>query len=437
MDGLPCTSKRKKKASNYAISLSVQSGMYPEFKGIEGPSPIVDPSMSPLELVRLLWPNTLCELIAQETKQYAIVDRKLKNWSDVTAEELWAFLGIIVIMGIHHLPEIDNYWSSDRFLGVEAVQKCMSRNRFWSIWSNIHLVDNSSVEKTHGQSFRLKPLVDVFTHTFQEHYSPGQELSLDESMVKYKGRGRGKVKMPKKHTREGFKVWSCSSAKTGYLCTFQIYDGMPVDPVTGKKVHERGLVKRVVHDLLASFTGLNHVVYMDNFYTSGELAEELAKDEIYTVGTIKSDAKGFPAQLKNLTLSRGEYVSFKSGDIVYYAFHDRKVVRFLSNVFPETMPNQVPRVQPDGTFRYQAVPPFCLHTSTWVVWTLPNSFVKRMVLIENPSGLGFACFIVSSIWQLLMLSFCIKAATRRRGLSPSDQLIFDLSLHTNFLILVR
>ena len=79
---------------------------------------------------------------------------------------------------------------------------------------------------------------------------------------------------------------------------------MPVDPVTGKKVHECGLVKRVVHDFLASFTGLNHVVYMDNFYTSGELAEELAKDEIYMVGTIKSDAKGFPAQLKNLILSR-------------------------------------------------------------------------------------------------------------------------------------
>ena len=307
--------------------------------------------------MRLLWPNTLCELIAQETNRYAIVDHKLKNWSDVTAEELWAFLGIIVIiMGIHRLPEIDNYWSSDRFLGVEAIQKCMSRNRFWSIWSNIHLVDNSSIEKMHGQSFRLKPLFDVLTFIFQEHYSPGQELSLDESMVKYKGRGRGKVKMPKKHTREGFKVWSCSSAKTGYLCTFQIYDGMLVDPVKGEKVHERGLVKRVVHDL-ASFTGLNHVVYMDNFYTSGELAEELAKDEIYMVGTIKLDAKGFPAQLKNLTLSRGEYVSFKSGDIVYYAFNDCKVVQFLSNVFLETMPNQVPRVQPDGTFQYQDVPP--------------------------------------------------------------------------------
>ena len=48
---------------------------------------------------------------------------------------------------------------------------------------------------------------------------------------------------------------------------------------------------------------------MDNFYTSGELAEELAKDEIYTLGTIKSDAKGFPAQQKNLTFKRRVYVS--------------------------------------------------------------------------------------------------------------------------------
>ena len=67
------------------------------------------------------------------------------------------------------------------------------------------LVDKSSIEKTHGQSFRVKPLVDVLTHTVQEHYSPGKVLSLDESMVKNKGSGRGKVKTPNKHTRKDLK----------------------------------------------------------------------------------------------------------------------------------------------------------------------------------------------------------------------------------------
>ena len=339
------------------VLMHFQSGRYPEFKGLEGPSPVIDHSMSPFDLVRLLWPDSLCELIAKETNMYATENRKIRKWTNVTTEEVWAFLGIIVVMGIHRLPEIDNYWSSDPLLGVESVKKCMSRNRFWAIRGNIHLVDNSSVEKTSGQSYKLKPVVEVLSHTFLAHFNPGQELSLDEAMVKYKGRGSGKVKMPKKCTREGFKVWSCSSAKTGYLCTFQVYDGMSVSPVTGKKVSERGLVKRVVRDLLVSFTGLNHVVYMDNLYTSGEITQELAQQQIYTVGTIKSDASGFPSELKNVTPPKGEYVATTVGDIVYYVFNDRKLVRFISNVFQEAKAHQVPRMQSNGVFRYQSVPP--------------------------------------------------------------------------------
>ena len=90
----------------------------------------------------------MCELIAEETNRYATVYRRLINKTPVTKEEIWAFLGVIIIMGIHRLPEIDNYWSSDHLLGVEAIKKCMSRNRFWHIWSNVHLVDNGNVEKT-------------------------------------------------------------------------------------------------------------------------------------------------------------------------------------------------------------------------------------------------------------------------------------------------
>ena len=101
----------------------------------------VDHSMSPFDLVRLLWPDSLCELIAKETNMYATENRKIRKWTNVTTEEVWAFLGIIVVMGIHRLPEIDNYWSSDPLLGVESVKKCMSRNRFWAIRGNIHLVD--------------------------------------------------------------------------------------------------------------------------------------------------------------------------------------------------------------------------------------------------------------------------------------------------------
>ena len=50
--------------------------------------------------------------------------------------------------------------------------------------------------------------------------------------------------------------------------------------ITGKKVSEKGLVKRVVKDLVEPFDGSNHVLYCDNYYSSGPLVEELARKKI-------------------------------------------------------------------------------------------------------------------------------------------------------------
>ena len=66
-----------------------------------------------------------------------------------------------------------------------------------------------------------------------------------------------------------FPLYSCS-------CTFQVYEGKPIDPATGKSTSEKGMVARVVKDLVGPLSGLNHVVYMDNYFTSGPLVEELA-----------------------------------------------------------------------------------------------------------------------------------------------------------------
>ena len=168
---------------------------------------------------------------------------------------------------------------------------------------------------------------------------------------------------------------------------------------------------------------------MDNFYTSGELAEELAKDEIYTVGTIKSDAKGFPAQLKNLTLSRGEYVSFKSGDIVYYTFHDHKVVQFLSNVFLETMPNQVPLVQPDGTFQYQDVPPLLPAYNKYMGGVDLTDQLRKAYGFNRKSKRSwirlFYCFFDLAINNAFILR---KSSSEKKGLVPFRSVDFRLKL---------
>ena len=114
--------------------------------------------------------------------------------------------------------------------------------------------------------------------------------------------------MPRKPV-QGFQVWCCSCSCCGYSCTFQIYHGAPTNPMTGEKTQEKGLAKRVVGDLVAPFTGVNHVVYCYNFYSSGPLVETLASEEIFFAGTINKCAKGFTATLKNDKPPRGTYLS--------------------------------------------------------------------------------------------------------------------------------
>ena len=80
------------------------------------------------------------------------------------------------------------------------------------------------------------------------------------------------------------------------------------------------MVTRVVKDLSGPFSGLNHVVYMDNYFASGPLVEELAQDNIYVAGTIKQRAVGFPESLKSVKLSKGKYACESVGDICYYVF---------------------------------------------------------------------------------------------------------------------
>ena len=354
LEGMAPTPKRRKLARETALKVSLQSGLYPVFRGLEGPAHDINPGNSnALDYLLLLWPASLCELIALETNRYAL-QRGIASWQNVSTTEVWTFLGIIILMGIKRLPRISNYWSRDSFIGVPSMNQYMSVTRFWALWSNVHLVDNQIVPAGSGLSRKIKPVIDTLSDTFIKY---SQELSVDEAMVKYKGRVGGKVVMPKKPIKKGFKIWCCSCSCCGYLCTFQVYHGRPTDLSTGRKTAEKGLAKRVVKDLVGPFVGLNHVVYCDNFYSSGPLVDMLAKDDIFLAGTIKKCAKGFPECLKSVKPPKGSYLAHSVDDKRYFVFQDRREVCFVTNVFPEHMDSRVARLQPDGVLRNQSVPP--------------------------------------------------------------------------------
>jgi hypothetical protein len=71
-----------------------------------------------------------------------------------------------------------------------------------------------------------KTFVDyTLKDSFTEHYDIGQNVSIDEHMVKGKGWNPFKQYMPQKPIKRGTKIWELGCACCAYLYDFQIYAG--------------------------------------------------------------------------------------------------------------------------------------------------------------------------------------------------------------------
>lgn len=153
-------------------------------------------------------------------------------------------------------------------------------------------------------------------------YSPKAELTIDKSLVKYRGRVAFRQYMPAKPIKWGIKVWALYKATTGYLLRFQIYTGH----VNGRpKVR---LADRVVKDLVQ---GLHHHVYMDNFYSNPQLFHELRVFGTYSCGSVRKNRKGIPKELVEDKMQRHQYKLAQKNLLTFCAWQDTKPVLFLSS----------------------------------------------------------------------------------------------------------
>ena len=57
-------------------------------------------------------------------------------------DELAAFLGINILMGINRFPVIKDYWFVEERLGSPLIQKVMTRARFCEILQSMYFADN-------------------------------------------------------------------------------------------------------------------------------------------------------------------------------------------------------------------------------------------------------------------------------------------------------
>lgn len=164
----------------------------------------------------------------------------------------------------------------------------MSHNRWEFIKANLHFNNNDHMphreDPGRDRLFKIRPLVDNLTKTFNALHLTQQMICIDEQIVPFKGRSSLKQYNPKKPHKWGYKLFVlCDS--TGIVHNFQVYTGS-ISSVNG--LPDIGSSGNIVLKLVENVPrNQGFLLFFDNWYSSLRLFCVLSDMGIEALGTIR------------------------------------------------------------------------------------------------------------------------------------------------------
>jgi hypothetical protein len=280
----------------------------------------------------------------------------VKDWEPTNADEMTAYIAIVILMGIVHKPRLNMYWSTDTLIHTPIFSQLIRRDRFLLInkFDRFLLInkflhfannDNNDVrDPNRDRLFKIREVTNMFKNQWKRVYTPGQNLCVDESLVLFKGRLAFKQYIKTKRSRFGIKFYTLST-DSGITLDNMIYVGN-----LDAELQEAGgmlTTERIPINLISDYLHEGRILYVDNFYTTPNLGKYLLDRNTHTVGTIRTNRRLFPRELGATDIPKGTsmFYSCENKNIMvtkYRSHKDKsdgrpKVVHVLSTVHSNTV----------------------------------------------------------------------------------------------------
>ena len=222
---------------------------------------------TPLGFIQLFLTRELLNYLMDETNDYAWYCRnELRTtlscqWDRCNITNLAHYLGLQIFFGLLPASNVRQYWRRGFFLATLNVPALMTRDAFLAMDRYFHGFNQRAIPR--GNQYRLIAVRSVMEYLQDRCRSlvvPGENLSLDEGMMAYKGRLSIKVYNPKKPKKYGVKFFFVTESSTGYVLDFSIYSGV------------FSTLRDTVFGLVYRFRNQGYHLLMDNYYNSVSLA---------------------------------------------------------------------------------------------------------------------------------------------------------------------
>jgi hypothetical protein len=287
--------------------------------------------------------------------------RVQRSWQPLEQKEMYLWLALCTYLGVVKIQNRKCAWAKRGVFRQKWLAGQMSLERFECILTCVNFSDHWSLS---DEDFRRKnkeycfwqieELVALANTNNQAYFRLGHRIDVDEAVIHWKGRHKARCYNSKKPWKFHFKKFMLNDADTGYNYNFYYYGGKdetrPADmPATCYPV------VRLLSTTTPSLCHKNHLVALDNWFTSSKTHAWLAQHGFSGVGTIGPNKlglvtpkrpTGFPnggIMKKAATRCRGAYIVHKgklvasdghAHDCYVTAWQDRHPVHVFSTYQP-------------------------------------------------------------------------------------------------------
>lgn len=278
-----------------------------------------------------------------------------------------AFLALVMLQGLYPKINEEAYFGFDGFGTTPYFSKIMSYNRYYLLKTFLHFSDNDTTNLS--KLTKILPILDYLNRKFAGLYTPGKEIAIDESLLKWQGRLGFAQKIS-----VGVKTYELCESSTGYLWSFRVYTGKhgpnrtqtrpDQDPTQRDpdltdddrqhptqrdpdlpdddrqptdQTRPTNATAKILFDLMGPLLHRGHTLIMDNFYNSPLLARCLKHDKTDVFGTLRLTREFVPDAIKTMTktdMRNGEVVASYCSDLVVMLWRDANLVGMISTYHP-------------------------------------------------------------------------------------------------------
>ena len=282
-----------------------------------------------LGFVQLFLTRELLEYFVDETNDYARYCRQELNitlsykWHRCNLTDMAHYLGLLVFFGQLVCGDVRQYWRRGFFMATPNVAGLMTRDAFLAMDRYFHVFNRRAIPRGNQDKLILvRPLMEYLQNRCRMLVVPSKNLSLDEGLLAYKGRLSIKVYNPKKPKKYGVKFFFVTESNTGYVLDISIYSGV------------FSTLCDTLFQLVDRFRGKGYHLFMDNYYNSIALAQELYDTGIRCSGTLRL-VRGAPTVLKDVgqnprLLPKGETLWRRKKDVFCILWNDIRLVPMIT-----------------------------------------------------------------------------------------------------------